>query len=136
MTRGDSQAKIKALGPHSRALTRGAVGAGVDGRSREGRFLRQSEKELLAHIGGEPSFAQRLLVRRIAKMMLLAEKLDDKLTGGGNWTPHDARTFGALNTAITRALRDIGLKPRPKGKPTPTLADLAARHANPKADVE
>jgi hypothetical protein len=119
--------KMRRLGPYSKNLTRGAVGD-VDGRSREGRFLRDAETQLLEQIGGDPSFSQQLLIRRIVKMMLLAEKLDEKLTGGGEWTPHDARTFGGLNGALRVALKDLGLKTATKAK-TPSLADYAAERA-------
>ena len=35
---------------------RWAIGDAIDGRSREGKFLRKCEAELLAQVGGEPSF--------------------------------------------------------------------------------
>lgn len=59
----------------SRALSRGAIGDGVDGRSRDGRFLRQAERALLAQLGGELGFTQQTLVRRAARLMLAAEKM-------------------------------------------------------------
>jgi hypothetical protein len=127
MTVSRSIPKMRRLGPYSKALTRGAIGDRVDGRSREGRFLRDAETQLLDQIGSEPSFSQRLLVRRIAKMMLLAEKLDEKLTGGGEWTSHDARTFGGLNGALRVALKDLGLKTQPKPKVANPLAEHFSR---------
>ena len=81
------------VGPHSRALRRGVVGDQIDGRSREGRFLRAAEAELIAQTGGEPSFGQRILIRRAARAMLRLELLDAKMAEG-SWTDHDARTFG------------------------------------------
>ena len=45
----------------TRALRRGVVGDQIDGRSREGRFLRAAEAELIAQTGGAPSFGQRIL---------------------------------------------------------------------------
>ena len=119
-----SPAKAARIGPYSRALQNGASN-GLDGRTVDGKFVRRCEAELLAQLVGEPSFAQRLLVRRVAKMMLVAEKLDGKITGGGDWTPHDARTFGGLNNAISRALKDLGLRPQPSAK----LPSLVARVA-------
>jgi hypothetical protein len=47
------------LGPYSRAIDRGSIGWSVDGRSREGRFLRAYERMLSDHIGGSPSVVQR-----------------------------------------------------------------------------
>lgn len=125
MKAANSRNPTPRVGPYSRILQNGA-GEGIDGRTRDGKFIRRCEAELLAQIEGDPSFTQRLLVRRVAKMMFVAERLDEKLTGADNWTPHDARTFGALNTAIARALRDLGLKNQPKAK-APTLADYAAQ---------
>lgn len=124
-----SHAKIRPLGPHSKSLSRGAVGDTIDGRSREGRFLRQAEAELVAQLGREASFGERLLIRRIARAMLQLEKFDEKLSAGGDFTSHDARAFSALGNQIRLGLRDLGLKPV-KAAP-PTLAEVVARHAKP-----
>jgi hypothetical protein len=97
------------VGPYSTAFTRGTVGD-IDGRSREGRFLRRVEAELVAQVGGQPSFAQSLLIRRAARSMLQLELLDGKMASGA-WTGHDARTQGGLNNAVRLALRELGLKP-------------------------
>lgn len=111
---------------YSRILSSGAGGT-LNGNTREGRFVRGIERDLLFQLDGEPSTAQKLLVRRVSKMMLLAERLDDKLTNGETWTPHDARTFGAMNNAIRLALRELGIRPRPQAKPA-TVADIAERY--------
>ncbi len=84
---------IAPVPPHSRMFSRGSLGSDIDGRSREGKFIRKCEAELAQHIGGEPNFAQRLLIRRAARAMLRLELLDSKM-GSGDWTPHDAREFG------------------------------------------
>jgi hypothetical protein len=113
------------LGPHCRALRRGVIGNAIDGRSREGKFLRKCEAELLAQIGGEPSFAQRLLIRRIARAMLKLEMFDAKMSGG-NWTDHDARTYGGLSNALRLMLRELGLKATPAKRTSP-LAEHFSR---------
>jgi hypothetical protein len=115
-----------ALAPHCRALRRGVIGDAIDGRSKEGRFLRRCEAELTAHVGGSPSFAQTLLIRRAARAMLRLELLDAKMASG-SWTDHDARTFGGLNNALRLALRELGVR-ETKPKPIPTIAEIAARH--------
>jgi hypothetical protein len=120
------KANTARVGPHSRALRRGAVGDQIDGRSREGRFLRAAEAELIAQTGGEPSFGQRILIRRAARAMLRLELLDAKMAVG-SWTDHDARTFGGLSNNLRLTLRELGLKPREKHK-APSLAEIAARH--------
>ena len=100
---------VARVGPYSLAFSRGSVGDTIDGRSREGKFLRRVEAELIAQVGGKPSFAQSLLIRRAARSMLQLELLDEKMASG-NWTAHDARTQGGLNNAVRLALKELGLK--------------------------
>ena len=124
-----SSAKLRPLGPHSRVLTRGALGD-VNGRTREGRFLRQIEKELVGQLGREPSFGERLLIRRISRGMLQLELFDQKLSTEGEFTAHDARAFSALGNQVRLGLRELGLKPQPKAK---AASPLAAHFATPLA---
>jgi hypothetical protein len=112
----------RALLNGSRVLRRGVLGDKLDGRSREGRFLLKVERELIAHCGGKPSFAQRLLIRRACRAMLRLELLDEKLTGG-KWSDHDAREFGGLSNSLRLTLRELGLKAQPADK-APTLDDI------------
>jgi hypothetical protein len=81
---------------------------------------------MIAQIGSEPSFHQRILIRRAARAMLRLELVDAKMSDG-SWTDHDARTFGGLSNNLRLTLRELGLKPREKDK-TPSLADISARH--------
>ncbi len=55
--------KRKILGPYSRTLRRGAIRDNIDGRSIEGRLIRDLEAQLIAHLGGAPSIVQRLRSR-------------------------------------------------------------------------
>ena len=122
------------LGPHCRALRRGVIGDAIDGRSREGKFLRKCEAELVAQVGGQPSFAQRLLIRRIARAMLKLEMFDAKMVGG-SWTDHDARTFGGISNSLRLMLRELGLKPDAGGRRKLTVSEyLAARDAREAAE--
>jgi hypothetical protein len=125
MTTDKSPSGKPQLGPHCRALRRGSLGDSIDGRSREGKFLRKCEAELVAQVGGQPSFAQRLLIRRIARMTLRLDLFDLKLSAG-SWTDHDARTYGGLSNALRLALREMGLKAAPLPKPSP-LAEHFSR---------
>jgi hypothetical protein len=115
------------VGPYCRVFSRGSLGE-IDGRSREGKFLRRIEAELTAQVGGSPSFAQSLLIRRAARSMLQLELLDDKMASG-NWTAHDSRTQGGLNNAVRLALRELGLKAAPAKRSNP----LAEHFAKPPA---
>jgi hypothetical protein len=111
------------LGPYSRKLRRGAVGDCVDGRSAEGRFIRDLERQLIDHVGGAPSVTQRLLIDRVIKIRLQLDALDEKV-GTPTWTPHDSRTYGGLLNAYRLTTRELGLKPAAAPPSGPTLADL------------
>lgn len=100
------------LGPYSRRLHRGAIGDLVDGRSAQGRFIRNLEAELTAHVGGEPSIAQRLLIDRIIRLRIQLDFFDQKLAAG-DWTAHDGRTYAGILGAHRLALRDLStMKPK------------------------
>jgi hypothetical protein len=105
------------LGPHCRALRRGVIGDAIDGRSREGKFLRRIEAELMAQIAASPSFAQSLLIRRAARAMLQLELLDQKMASG-NWTAFDGRVQSGLNNAVRLGLKELGLKAAVQRPPT------------------
>lgn len=98
--------------PNSRILRRGAIGSlgKLDGRSAQGRLVRRLEGELLAHLGHEPSIAERLLIDQIVKLRLLLDALGEKMMNG-SFTDLDRRCFGAAHNAMRLALREIGLKP-------------------------
>ena len=44
--------------------------------------MRQLEAELLAHLGGNPTIGQRLLIERICKMRLQLATFDEKIAAG------------------------------------------------------
>jgi hypothetical protein len=123
MTTTTSTSSTRPVGPYCRAFRRGSLGDAIDGRSREGRYLRKIEAELVAHVGGAPSFTQTMLIRRCARAMLRLELLDQKMTSG-NWTDHDGRVFGGLNNAVRLGLRELGLRPTPPKQPS--LAEVLA----------
>ena len=93
----------------SRALARGAVGDLVDVRSKEGRFLKQAEAELLAQLGGNAPFAQRALIRRAARLMLATEMFEGHIVGAEVLTPSDATALGGLSGALLDVFRELGL---------------------------
>ena len=109
MIEGGLTAKTGSSGPYSRSLSRGTVGDAVDGRSREGRFLRQSERGLLDQLGGEALFTQRALIRRAARLMLAVEIFDGRLAKGYKFTPQDTALFASASGALHEVLRELGL---------------------------
>ena|ERR1041384_4763715 len=92
--------------PYSRP---GAL-AKVDGRSREGRFLKCVRADLIEHLGGSPSAIERALVERAAWLSLRVAQLDAKMASDG-FTEHDSRSYLAWSNSLARCLRELGLKP-------------------------
>src|SRR5947207_15763774 len=71
------------IGPYSKLIDRGAIGGAIDGRSREGRFLRAFEAMLVEHLGHPPSITQRVIISRAARTALHLELLDEQSFGLG-----------------------------------------------------
>jgi hypothetical protein len=111
------------VGPYSRI---GPL-AKVDGRSREGRFLKSVRVELTEHVGGFPSATQRALIERAAWLSLRVAQLDAKMARTEGFTDHDSRTYLAWTNSLTRCLRELGLKP--VSAPARTLADIVSGKA-------
>ena len=81
------QQKATRFGPYSRALQRGALGDAIDGRSREGKFLRRTELELLGQLGREASpSASGFSSAGSARATLQLEFFDQKLASGNEFT--------------------------------------------------
>jgi hypothetical protein len=105
-----TRAKPEPLRPYSRSLRRRILH--LDGRTAEGKFIRGLERELSAHLGGNLSVTQRLLVARVAKVSLRIELLDAKITNGdGN--EFDIKVLGGLSSQFRLMLRELGLKSAP-----------------------
>ena len=117
----------KVLGPYSRVLRRGVIADSIDGRSTLGRFIRDLERQLTQHVGGDPSITQKLLIERLIKIRLQLDLLDKKLAEGG-WTHLDGRTYAGLLNAYRLTVRELGLQPAKHKQPS--LAEhFAARAA-------
>jgi hypothetical protein len=113
----------RTVGPFSkdRSLT------SVDKRTKAGRLLRQTRADLVDHLGGNPTVAERLIIDsaslKAMRLYLLSEKF---LAGGdiGQDTDHNALAW--LNS-LRLDLSALGLAKRIRDV-TPTLADIVARH--------
>jgi hypothetical protein len=79
----------------------------IDGRSLEGQFAKNLERDLLQHIGQKPTVIQRMLIRQAVRIQFQLDALNVKLLLG-EFTDHDRRVFGALNNAFRLTLKDIG----------------------------
>ena len=116
------------LKPDSRAFGGSALGDAIDGRSREGKFIRRIEAELLDQLGDNPSFAQLLLIRRAARAALKLELYDRKLAEG-DVNSHDSRMYGGLSSNLRLLLREIAAQAVAKGKAKPPdLSAVVERH--------
>src|SRR4051812_4062315 len=110
-------------GPYSRVIDRGAVGGLIDGRSREGRYLRAYERQLVEHVGGNPSIVQRALIQRAARLALHLELMDERsLAGDHIFTTHDHLHYVSWSNALARLL--TRLKLHPAAEPQTSLAGL------------
>jgi hypothetical protein len=107
-----SAADRPGLGPHSRVIDLGAIGDIVDGRSREGRFLRSYEAMLVEHVGGRPSIVQRAMISRASRIALHLELMDARsLRDGHVFGPHDHNYYVSWSNALARLLARLGLEP-------------------------
>ncbi len=81
-------------------------------------------KELIKHVGGSPSATQNVLIDRAVNLTLRLAIMDRRFAETGQQTEHDARTYLAWCSTLTRTMRHLGLKGAP---PSPrTLADHLA----------
>ena len=114
-----TDSRMKRLGPYSR---RPAL-AELDMRSKAGWLLRRTRASLTAHLGGKPSATQAVLIERASMLTVQLALMDAKHLAGVT-TEHDARQHLAWNNALTRLMRQLGLK-GPAERPR-TLAEIHA----------
>jgi hypothetical protein len=133
---------MKQVGPYSRTLLRGAIGDAVDGRSREGRFMRAYEQSLVQHVGGEPTAVQRVLISRATRLAMHIELMDtstdrDRVPAGRQRVrePHGCNQAPPVLAValVTRGSDsgDVGSRSsygnKPRGSSAATLGRFSAR---------
>ena len=119
---------MAALGPHSRPHRF----TSPDRRTREARAMEKLRAELIAHVGGAPSVAQRLLIERAVGIGLRIALLDRKLGDALQLTDTDSKAYLGLSNAMQRTLRELGYQPTPP--PKPSLAEYLASRASGRAE--
>ncbi len=97
------------LGPYSR----NAILAKLDGRTRQARLAQSLRAELVTHVGGSPSTTQRLLIDQAVQLQLRLSLMDADGAGTGEMNGHNTAQYLAWSGALTRLLRQLGLKPAP-----------------------
>jgi hypothetical protein len=121
----ESPSKFGRVGAHSALFRAGAKGR-LDGRSAEARFLRDAEFQLIQHVGGRPSVAERVLISRLARIILRLSILDDKIATGQS-SDYDLKVCGGLDSALRHGLSRLGFKGTPPK--AASLADITSRIA-------
>jgi len=87
--------------------------AGVTTRSAEGRLIRDVRRDLIEHLGGTPSPAQRLLIERAVMLTVQLARMDGKSLKEGAMSEHASREYLAWSNTLSRLLRQLGLKGAP-----------------------
>jgi hypothetical protein len=100
--------EIGARSPHDRLFR-------LDGRTKEGQFMRRTAADLIYHLGGPEHInaAQRIMCERIAADLLKIELIERKVLDG-RATHFDMVVMHALRNTTRIGLRDLGLETRHK----------------------
>ena len=79
--------------------------------------MRERRKELVAHVGGQPSATQRVMIERAVQLTLQIALLDAKAAEvdaetrrPAGMTEHDSRTYLAWTNSLTRLMRQLGMQ--------------------------
>ena len=99
----------------------------MDGRTWEAQLVRSTVCDLTAHVGGNPSAAQRALIDRAAWMTLHIAQLDRRTAESRMMTEHDSRHYLAWTNSLSKTLRHLGLQGR--AERPPSLAEYPAAQA-------
>ena len=106
-------------------MTRGAIGD-MDGNSWEAKFVKTLEAKYVEQAGGNPDHALRRLIVRLVRLELRMELFEQKPQT--EWTDHDGRTFGGLNSAFRLLNREFRVLAR-KQATAPSFGQLALEAA-------
>lgn len=72
--------------------------------------MRKIQRDLIAHVGGEPSAAQRILIEQAAQLRLHIALMDKRTAEGRELSERDARQYLAWANSLSKLLRHLGLK--------------------------
>jgi hypothetical protein len=110
------------IGPYSKARALAAL----DGRSREGRLVRDTRADLVAHVGGKPSAAERILIERAVQLTLQLALFDRRVAEGRDLDERAMRQYLAWSNGLSRLLRTFGMKGSKATVPARSLAEYVA----------
>src|SRR6202042_2958282 len=66
---------------------------GLDGRTRLARLMRQTRRDLLAHVGGRPSMTQAMLIERAVTLTAYLARLDAEALSPAGMSDHRCREY-------------------------------------------
>jgi hypothetical protein len=94
-----------------------------DGRTREGRLLRQVRNKLTEELGGKPTWMQAAMIDRAAMLQLRCAALDRRIVDG-EFTDYDAKSYLAFTNSLRLILKALGVTPESQhGTPAGALAE-------------
>ena len=72
--------------------------------------MRDTRDALIAHVGGNPSAPQRMLIEQAVWLHFHLAVMDRRTADGHQLTPHDSRTYLAWSNSLARLLKQLGLR--------------------------
>lgn len=107
----------------------------VDGRSREGRLLRDTRDALLEQLNRKPTPAEKLLIDRLAWLHLCTQLIDARILAG-NIDYGEAIQYSSQINAFSHGLSNLGLlgssiqtQDAAPSAPTPESAKRSQTHS-------
>jgi hypothetical protein len=107
---------MRPIGPYSRR----SVLDKLDRRSGEFLFMQDVKRELIEHVGGNPSATQRALIEQAAWLQLHIRTMDNKAVSG-KLTALDSRTYLAWQNTLRRTMQALGPAASPPQDRGPSL---------------
>lgn len=100
----------------------------ADRRTREGAYAKAVRDNLTAHVGGEPSAAEQLLIDSTTVLAVVTSIMGNAILEDSADAPARTATFLAWNNTLRRNLEALGIKSKAKALPAPL--EYAATLAN------
>jgi hypothetical protein len=100
----------------------------LDARTLEGKTERQTIRELTAHVGGNPTFPQRILIARAARLLVMIELMEKKLIENDESSDWASRQILAWINSLRLIMVAIGVD-RPQQAPKTLQAYIGGKAA-------
>jgi hypothetical protein len=104
----------------------------MDKRTRVGRVYRTIKADLIAHCGGNPSVAKRVLIENVALLETRVHLVSERILTGEELPAGEGEKLISWMNAILSHMRALGLEATLKDV-TPSLAEIVAEAAKHEA---